>query len=99
MSGTRQGSSVVPVPLIEATAWLATLDLCFAAVKTLPEAFADANVLARGMLMADELGRQHIAPVIRFADEPARPCLVEPRLGAHSAEILEPLGPPPAGEK
>jgi crotonobetainyl-CoA:carnitine CoA-transferase CaiB-like acyl-CoA transferase len=84
--------------LAEATAWLSSLDLCFGAVKTLPEAFADANVLARGMLMADELGRQHIAPVIRFADEPARPCLAEPRLGAHSAEILGPLGPPPAGE-
>ena len=84
--------------LAEAVAWLSGLDLCFGPVKTLPEAFADANVLARGMLISDGLGRRHIAPVIRFGEEPATPSLLEPGLGAHSEEILRTLRPPAAGE-
>jgi crotonobetainyl-CoA:carnitine CoA-transferase CaiB-like acyl-CoA transferase len=79
--------------LQEAVAWLAGLDLCFGPVNTLPEAFADANVHARGMLLSDALGRQHLAPVIRFGEEPARPCLVEPRLGAHTEDVLGALPP------
>ena len=77
--------------LKEAIAWLSGLDLCFAPVNTLPEAFADANVAARASLLVDALGRRHIAPVIRFGDEPARPVLMEPTLGADSEEILQPL--------
>jgi crotonobetainyl-CoA:carnitine CoA-transferase CaiB-like acyl-CoA transferase len=74
--------------LAEAVAWLSGLDLCFAPVNTLPEAFADANVAARGMVLTDDLGRRHIAPVIRFREEPARPTLREPALGAHTEEVL-----------
>ena len=77
--------------LKEAIAWLSGLDLCFAPVNTLPEAFADANVAARASLLVDALGRRHIAPVIRFGDEPARPVLMEPTLGADSEDILRPL--------
>ena len=33
----------------------------------------------------DEHGRRHLAPPIRFRDEPARPNLREPRLGEHDA--------------
>jgi crotonobetainyl-CoA:carnitine CoA-transferase CaiB-like acyl-CoA transferase len=77
--------------LTEAVAFLSGLDVCFAPVQTLPEAFADANVAARGSLVADSLGRRHIAPVIRFSEEPARASLLEPALGAHTEEILGPL--------
>ncbi|HEU0158203.1 MAG TPA: CoA transferase, partial [Hyphomicrobiaceae bacterium] len=77
--------------LAEAVAWLAGLDVCFGPVNTLPEAFADANVAARGMLLTDELGRRHLAPVIRFADEPARPVLSEPALGADTEAVLDRL--------
>ena len=77
--------------LAEAVAWLSGLDVCFGPVNTLPEAFADANVAARGMVLTDELGRRHIGPVIRFAEEPARPTLREPALGAHGEEVLGPL--------
>ena len=77
--------------LKEAVAWLAGLDVCFGPVNTLPEAFADANVAARGMLLTDELGRRHLAPVIRFADEPARPVLSEPALGADTEAVLDRL--------
>jgi len=59
--------------------FLAPLDVCYAPVNTLPEAL-DA---ARDKLLEDELGRRHLAPPIRFRDEPARPNLREPRLGEH----------------
>jgi crotonobetainyl-CoA:carnitine CoA-transferase CaiB-like acyl-CoA transferase len=77
--------------LAEATAWLSGLDVCFGPVNTLPEAFEDRNVKARGTLLNDDRGRRHIAPVIRFAEEPAEPALREPALGAHTEEILAPL--------
>jgi crotonobetainyl-CoA:carnitine CoA-transferase CaiB-like acyl-CoA transferase len=59
--------------------------VCFAPVNTLPEALADANVAARGMVLKDDAGRRHLAPPIRFRDEPATPDLREPRLGEHDA--------------
>jgi crotonobetainyl-CoA:carnitine CoA-transferase CaiB-like acyl-CoA transferase len=77
--------------LAEAIDWLSGLDLCFGPVNTLPEAFADANVAARGLVLTDELGRRHIGPVIRFRDEPARPSLLEPALGGHTEEVLGPI--------
>jgi crotonobetainyl-CoA:carnitine CoA-transferase CaiB-like acyl-CoA transferase len=49
-------------------------------VKTLPEALNDPNALARGMVVEDSSGRRHLAPPVRFADEPARPSYHEPRL-------------------
>jgi len=67
--------------LAENLALLSTLDVCYAPVNTLPEAFE----AAAGKLLKDELGRRHLAPPIRFRDEPARPRLREPRLGEHDA--------------
>jgi crotonobetainyl-CoA:carnitine CoA-transferase CaiB-like acyl-CoA transferase len=67
--------------LAENLAFLSGLDVCYAPVNTLPEAL-DA---ARDKLLTDDLGRRHLAPPIRFRDEPARPSLREPRLGEHDA--------------
>ena len=67
--------------LAENLAFLSRLDVCYAPVNTLPEAL-DA---ARELLLTDESGRRHLAPPIRFRDEPARPNLREPRLGEHDA--------------
>jgi crotonobetainyl-CoA:carnitine CoA-transferase CaiB-like acyl-CoA transferase len=61
--------------------FLSGLDVCYAPVNTLPEAMA----AARDKLLVDEQGRRHLAPPIRFRDEPARPSLREPRLGEHDA--------------
>ncbi|HEY7247035.1 MAG TPA: CaiB/BaiF CoA-transferase family protein [Xanthobacteraceae bacterium] len=72
--------------------YLSGLDVCFAPLNTLPEAFDDPNLRARAMLLADEAGRRHIAPAIRFRDEPAEPVLREPLLGEHTAEILTRIG-------
>jgi crotonobetainyl-CoA:carnitine CoA-transferase CaiB-like acyl-CoA transferase len=61
--------------------FLAPLDVCYAPVNTLPEALEAAS----DKLLSDELRRRHLAPPIRFRDEPARPSLREPRLGEHDA--------------
>jgi len=74
--------------LPEALDLLAKLDVCYAPVNTLPEAFDDANVRARGMLVRDEQDRKHIAPVIHFGHEPAKPDLRVPALGQHTDEVL-----------
>jgi crotonobetainyl-CoA:carnitine CoA-transferase CaiB-like acyl-CoA transferase len=68
--------------LAEAIEYLAKLDVCYGEVKTLPEALRDANVLARGMVVEDSAGRRHLAPPVRFADEPAKPDYQEPKLGS-----------------
>jgi crotonobetainyl-CoA:carnitine CoA-transferase CaiB-like acyl-CoA transferase len=75
----------------EALEWLGRLDVCFAPVNTLLEAVADDNVVARGMLLRDERGRPHLAPPVRFAAQPARPELREPKLGEHTEEVLADL--------
>jgi len=68
--------------------WFRDRDVCFAPVKTVREAFDDEHAQARGMVLRDEAGREHLAPVIKFRDEPARPRLAAPALGAHMADIV-----------
>jgi len=74
--------------LQESLDWLAALDVCYAPVNTLHETTLDPQVAARGLLLEDERGRQHLAPPVRFAAEPAKPTLREPLLGEHTSEIL-----------
>ena len=75
-------------PLKHWMEWLATLDICYGPVNTLPEAIADPNLLARGMVVTDDQGRKHFAPVVRFKDEPSTPLYREPLLGEHTDEVL-----------
>jgi len=74
--------------LQESLDWLAALDVCYAPVNTLHEATLDPQVAARELLLEDERGRQHLAPPVRFAAEPAKPTLREPLLGEHTEEIF-----------
>lgn len=74
--------------LAEWTTWFASLDVCFAPVNTLPEAFEDPQATARGIVLVDELNRRHVGPAIRFRDEPPRPSLHEPSLGEHNDGVL-----------
>ena len=69
----------------------AELDVCFAPVNTLLEATVDPNVGARSLLLHDSEGRPHLAPAIRFAEEPAAPRLRAPLLGEHTDEVLTEL--------
>jgi crotonobetainyl-CoA:carnitine CoA-transferase CaiB-like acyl-CoA transferase len=67
---------------------LSTLDVCYAVLKTLPEALDDENVMARNMVFDDERGHTHIGAPIRFLAEPAHPDFRVPGLGEHNAEVL-----------
>jgi crotonobetainyl-CoA:carnitine CoA-transferase CaiB-like acyl-CoA transferase len=78
----------------EALAFLSGLDVCFGPVNTLPAAFDDQNVKARGMILRDDQGRRHIAPVIRFRDEPPAPRLDAPALGENTEDVLNRLSRP-----
>jgi len=69
--------------------WFRDRDICFAPVKTVREAFDDAHAHARGMVLLDETGREHLGPVIKYRDEPARPRLAAPALGANTEEIVQ----------
>jgi crotonobetainyl-CoA:carnitine CoA-transferase CaiB-like acyl-CoA transferase len=68
-------------PLAQWLSFLKPLDVCYAPVNTLPEGLE----AAADKLLTDTLGRRHLAPPIRFRDEPARPDLHEPKLGEHDA--------------
>jgi crotonobetainyl-CoA:carnitine CoA-transferase CaiB-like acyl-CoA transferase len=67
---------------------LASLDVCFGAVNTLPEAFRDPQLLARGMVLRDDAGRTHIASPIRFLEEPASYEFEPPALDQHRELLL-----------
>ena len=54
-------------------AFLEPIDLCWAPVRTLKDAFGDANAAARAMLLKDASGNPHIGPAIKFRNEPAAP--------------------------
>jgi crotonobetainyl-CoA:carnitine CoA-transferase CaiB-like acyl-CoA transferase len=75
-------------PLADWHGYLATLDVCYGRVNTLPEAVAHPNLTARGMIRRDDANRLHVGPPIRYRHEPARPVLREPALGEHTTEIL-----------
>lgn len=68
---------------------LGQLDVCFGAVNTLPEAFQDPQLMARGMVLRDADGRPHIASPIRFLHEPSTPALDSPLLDQHRDSIKE----------
>ncbi len=72
--------------------WLADIDVCYAPVRTLQEAIRDPNTRARGMLLVDGEGCEHLGVPIKFAREPARPELGVPEFGQHSDQIMRELG-------
>ncbi|MBV8406697.1 MAG: CoA transferase [Alphaproteobacteria bacterium] len=76
-------------PLKHWMQWLATLDICYGPVNTLPEAIEDPNLLKRGAIVTDIEGRKHLAPVVRFRNEPSQPVYREPLLGEHTKEVLK----------
>jgi len=73
-------------------AWFRGRDVAFAPMRTLPEALEDPHFKARGMVLKDARGWDHLGAPIRFADEPARPNFEPPALGQHTSAILRNLG-------
>ncbi len=79
-------------PLVEWTLFLHDIDVCWAPVKTLTEAFNDPHTRARGMVWTDETGGTHLGIPIRFSHEPGR---INPHLdgvGGSTAAVLQELG-------
>jgi crotonobetainyl-CoA:carnitine CoA-transferase CaiB-like acyl-CoA transferase len=70
-------------PLGHWRAWFEGMDVSFAPVNSMREALDDQSVQARGVVLKDEAGREHIAPVVRFLHEPAVPSLKAPSLDEH----------------
>jgi len=72
--------------------WFRGRDVAFAPLKTLPEVLEDPHFKARGMVLKDARGWDHLGVPIKFADEPAQPNFDPPARGQHSSEILRALG-------
>jgi len=72
--------------------WFKDRDVAFAPLQTLPEALEDPHFKARGMVLKDARGWDHLGVPIKFTDEPAQPNFDPPAHGQHSAEILRGLG-------
>jgi len=72
--------------------WFKGRDVAFAPMKTLPEALEDPHFKARGMVLKDARGWDHLGVPIKFADEPAKPKFDPPAHGQHTLEILRGLG-------
>lgn len=79
-------------PLADWPAFLDPLDLCWAPVLDLHEAWNQPQVLARGMRLCDAEGADQLGVPIRFAREPAAPNLDTPELGRDTAEFLRRYG-------
>ncbi len=58
--------------------FLATIDVCWAPVRTLKDGFDDAHARARGMALEDAEGNRHIGPAIKFRHDPPEPRLELP---------------------
>ena len=76
-------------PLKHWMEFLATLDICYGPVNTLPEAIAEPNLVKRGFMVTDDMGRKHFGPAVRFKHEPSSPLYREPLLGEHTEEVLK----------
>ena len=72
--------------------WFKGRDIAFAPMKTLPEVLEDPHFKARGMVLKDARGWDHLGVPIRFAQEPAAPVFDPPAHGQHSSALLRELG-------
>ena len=72
--------------------WFRGKDVGFAPVRNLREAFDAPQVSARGMLLADEAGIEHIGLPVKYAAEPGRADFAVPLLGEHTGEVLAAAG-------
>jgi crotonobetainyl-CoA:carnitine CoA-transferase CaiB-like acyl-CoA transferase len=74
--------------------WLAQLDsvdICFGPVNSIPEALADPQVRARGMIR-EIAGRTLIASPLKLSDTPPAEPTLPPEFGQHTDEVLRGLG-------
>ncbi|MFP4520031.1 MAG: CaiB/BaiF CoA transferase family protein [Oceanicaulis sp.] len=74
-------------PLAHWEDFLGRLDVCWAPVRSLKDAFDDPHTRERGMVFTDERGNRHIGPPLRFLKEPGRPNPAAPEFGEHSEAL------------
>ena len=79
-------------PLAYWQTFLAPVDCCWAAIRSLKDAFEDPHTRHRRMLLTDAAGNRNIGVPIKYRNEPAEPDLAIPAYGEHSREIGESLG-------
>ena len=72
--------------------FLADVDVCWAPVLDLKQAFNQPQVRHRRMRWQDAQGNDHIGIPIRFAEEPGHADPVLPGLGEHNREVLTACG-------
>jgi crotonobetainyl-CoA:carnitine CoA-transferase CaiB-like acyl-CoA transferase len=72
--------------------FLATVDLCWAPVKSVVEAMASEHLLARQMRVEFADGQTHLGIPIKFAHEPGMIQPKAPTLGEHSRSALAAVG-------
>ena len=65
--------------------FLGRIDLCWAPLRNLKDAFEDLHTLARNMLLHDALDNKHIGPAIKFRNDPAELHLSLPEYGGDEA--------------
>jgi len=65
----------------ESEAFLAPLDICWAPLRNLRDAFDDPHTAARAMVLRDEAGNRHIGPAVKFANDPPEADLRLPQAG------------------
>jgi crotonobetainyl-CoA:carnitine CoA-transferase CaiB-like acyl-CoA transferase len=78
--------------LAEWEAFLAGIDVCWAPVRSLKDAFDDPHTAARGLVFTDDAGNRHIGPPLKFAKEPGRPAPATPEFGQHSEQLAREAG-------
>ena len=97
------GPSQAPRPLIafltetfaaktraEWEAFLAPIDLCWAPLRNLKDAFDDPHTKARAMVLRDADGNRHIGPAAKFRNAPAEPSLSLPAYGSAPVPVWRP---------
>jgi crotonobetainyl-CoA:carnitine CoA-transferase CaiB-like acyl-CoA transferase len=65
---------------------LLDIDVCWAPVLNLHQAFAHEHVQARAMRVQDASGMPHVGVPIKFKHEPAQPNFSVPNLGQHNSD-------------
>jgi crotonobetainyl-CoA:carnitine CoA-transferase CaiB-like acyl-CoA transferase len=78
--------------MAEWEALLAPVDVCWAPVRSLKDAFEDPYAIERGQILTDDDGQRHLGPPIRFRHEDGCPDLRIPAYGEHSEAIAAEAG-------
>ncbi len=68
--------------------WFRGMDVCFAPVLDLHEAFHRPQIASRDMLLRDASGALHLGSPVRYRNERGRPNLDLPALGQHNEALL-----------